>query len=88
MKEEEEEEEGKLMEIGHQEQRIISENLPVATVQKELARLKTDRVIERIWERDHTVWGNNPEEISNRLGWLQSHRLMAESLAPINDFVA
>jgi glucose-6-phosphate isomerase len=35
-----------------------------------LARMDEDRVLERIWARDHTVWKPDPTEISNRLGWL------------------
>ncbi|MBW3659161.1 MAG: hypothetical protein KY457_11020, partial [Actinobacteria bacterium] len=34
-----------------------------------------DEVIElvpRIWERDHTVWQDEPTEVSDRLGWLDS----------------
>ena len=27
-------------------------------------------IIGRIWRRDHTVWKPNPDEIANRLGWL------------------
>ena len=28
------------------------------------------RIVERIWQRDHTVWRPEPREIANRLGWL------------------
>jgi glucose-6-phosphate isomerase/transaldolase/glucose-6-phosphate isomerase len=35
-----------------------------------LKRLRDGRVIERIWERDYTVWRPEPAEIENRLGWL------------------
>lgn len=28
------------------------------------------RLLERIWERDYTIWNPDPAEISNRLGWL------------------
>jgi hypothetical protein len=35
-----------------------------------LARLDGDRVLERLWARDHTLWKPDPTEISNRLGWL------------------
>ncbi len=34
------------------------------------ARIKQDRIIERIWSKDHTVWRPDPDEITNRLGWL------------------
>jgi glucose-6-phosphate isomerase len=29
-------------------------------------------LVSRIWERDHTVWGDDPTEISDRLGWLDA----------------
>ena len=41
-------------------------------IEDEIQKLKSERVIERIWEKDFTVWSNSPDEISNRLGWLQS----------------
>ncbi|MGC9356877.1 MAG: bifunctional transaldolase/phosoglucose isomerase, partial [Anaerolineae bacterium] len=35
-----------------------------------LAGMKEARMLPRIWDRDHTVWRPEPEEITNRLGWL------------------
>jgi transaldolase / glucose-6-phosphate isomerase len=35
-----------------------------------LAELDRQKVIQRIWEGDYTVWKPAPVEISNRLGWL------------------
>src|SRR5688500_19806022 len=35
-----------------------------------LAALDRDRVIERLWRRDHTLWSPDPREIADRLGWL------------------
>jgi glucose-6-phosphate isomerase len=29
-------------------------------------------LVPRIWERDHTVWADDPHEISDRLGWLDA----------------
>lgn len=37
-----------------------------------LERLEAGRVVERIWERDHTVWAREPEQIADRLGWLEA----------------
>jgi glucose-6-phosphate isomerase len=37
------------------------------------ARLdRLPHVIPRIWARDHTVWGPDPTEIADRLGWLDA----------------
>lgn len=32
--------------------------------------LEANTIIQRIWGHDHTVWQDDPTEISNRLGWL------------------
>lgn len=37
-----------------------------------LAELARNEVVLRIWERDHTVWQDDPTEVANRLGWLDS----------------
>lgn len=39
-------------------------------IERRIAKLESDGVVERIWRRDHTVWKNDPTEISDRLGWL------------------
>ena len=44
-------------------------------------------VIERIWKKDYTVWNNDPTEISNRLGWLDSVDVTGKSVKEINEFV-
>lgn len=41
-----------------------------AQVQDWIQRLESERVLDRILARDHTVWKPDPSEISNRLGWL------------------
>ncbi len=61
-------------------------NLPEKLVNKELMQLKDDEVIERIWQKDHTVWSESSDEISNRLGWLESHNISRETLAEIESF--
>jgi len=53
-----------------------------------ISRLQRDRIVERIWERDHTVWHPDPTEISNRLGWLDSPVAMQEEIAAIDSAVA
>jgi transaldolase/glucose-6-phosphate isomerase len=30
----------------------------------------SEALIERIWDRDHTVWQDDPTEVADRLGWL------------------
>ena len=62
-------------------------NIPWVLLREELDRLDSERVVERIWNRDHTVWSPDPAEISNRLGWLQSHEEMKTALPEIEQFV-
>lgn len=40
-------------------------------VDSTLAGLGTRDAVERIWSRDHTLWSEDPTEISDRLGWLE-----------------
>jgi glucose-6-phosphate isomerase len=40
----------------------------IAAMERRATRL--DPIIDRIWKRDHTVWRDDPAEISDRLGWL------------------
>lgn len=37
-----------------------------------LSELRESRAVERMLEGDHTVWGPEPQEIADRLGWLKS----------------
>ncbi len=49
--------------------------------------LKTENIAERIWKKDHTVWSEDPTEISNRLGWLDCSKVTLSKLDEINSFV-
>lgn len=44
-------------------------------------------LVERIWQKDFTLWSNDPTEISNRLGWLDSVDATRRSLNEILTFV-
>ena len=56
-------------------------------VENALKELSDERVVERMWEGDHTVWGPEPEEIANRLGWLVSPQATEEALPKIMQLV-
>jgi len=45
-------------------------------------------VAERIWRRDYTLWGSEPNEISDRLGWLTVADHMRAQLSEVDSFVA
>lgn len=54
-------------------------------VDKALQEIKQDKIIERIWKHDHTVWKPEPTEIVNRLGWLDIANRMQDSLPRIEE---
>lgn len=58
-----------------------------ATVNDSLAQMRTEKIVERIWAHDHTVWKPEPTEITNRLGWLHSPTAMQEKLDGIRELV-
>lgn len=43
-----------------------------SALQASFDNLKENQIVERILKRDFTVWKDRDEEISNRLGWLDS----------------
>jgi glucose-6-phosphate isomerase len=52
-----------------------------ATIEAAYSRIEAEGTIGRIWSRDHTVWKDRDDEISNRLGWLEAPEEAARSLA-------
>jgi len=51
-----------------------------------MAELREERIIDRIWDRDPTVWKSRDEEISNRLGWLSAPDWAADTAAEFREF--
>ncbi|MFQ5945304.1 MAG: bifunctional transaldolase/phosoglucose isomerase [Anaerolineae bacterium] len=49
-------------------------------VDQALGEMTEAKVVERIWEHDHTLWKPDPAEIRNRLGWLNTVEVMADNL--------
>lgn len=54
---------------------------------KSIEKFNNENIVTRIWEKDHTVWKESPDEITNRLGWLQSPDSTTEVISEINHFV-
>ena len=48
-----------------------------------LQQMDRDRIVERIWRKDHTVWKDDPTEITDRLGWLTVSDLMHERIGEL-----
>jgi transaldolase/glucose-6-phosphate isomerase len=57
-----------------------------ADVRATLARLVDANIIQRIWQKDYTVWKPEPAEITNRLGWLAVIDLMNEQVPMLQSF--
>ena len=52
-----------------------------------LVEFNNEKIMQRIWEKDYTVWRNDPTEINNRLGWLDCSDVAKTKLNEINEFV-
>ena len=74
-----------LKEAGGQESEDFGEL--AEGIKKTITDLGEDRAVSRIWERDHTLWQQNPDEVANRLGWLDSPTQMLEEVPRLNSFV-
>ncbi|UCC80845.1 MAG: hypothetical protein JSW64_05660 [Candidatus Zixiibacteriota bacterium] len=48
--------------------------------------LKENNIVKRIWAKDYTVWNDDPNEISSRLGWLDSPERMESRISEIMEF--
>jgi len=57
-----------------------------SAVEEALRKIGSNRIIERIWDMDHTVWKKEPEEITNRLGWLRSPLSMRQRITELKAF--
>ena len=55
-------------------------------VSKVLRRLDADRLVRRIWDRDHTVWKPEPDGIVDRLGWLDLPYTMRDEASATEAF--
>ena len=70
---------------GRERQRITLSTMQ-APVSERLEQMDRDRILERIWRKDHTVWKDDPTQITNRLGWLTVSDLMHERIGELEAF--
>lgn len=63
----------------------LTENLGphAAAVEDALDRLEESHAVERVLARDHTLWRPEPDEIANRLGWLDAPVGASRRLEPV-----
>ena len=72
-----EEKQAKLLASEHEHPGVsLGEYLPA--VESALSDMQRREVVGRIWREDHTVWKQDPTEITNRLGWLSVSDIMCE----------
>lgn len=57
-----------------------------SAVNERLMQMEQAQIVERIWERDHTVWKPEPKEISDRLGWLDLPTKMQDTAPALKEF--
>ena len=57
-----------------------------ADIDAALAGLARQDVVGRIWRGDHTVWSEDPTEITDRLGWLTSADNMRDEIGSLTQF--
>ncbi|MDP8957553.1 MAG: glucose-6-phosphate isomerase, partial [Actinomycetota bacterium] len=55
-------------------------------VARRLKSLGDEDLIRRIWEKDHTVWRDDPTEIADRLGWLTVPEAMLGRVPELKGF--
>ena len=75
----------KLLETDHIHTGVsLGSFLPM--VESTVEDLDQRNVVERIWRKDHTVWKQDPTEITDRLGWLTVSDILCEQIATIEAF--
>lgn len=56
-------------------------------VDQALDEMAADDVLARIWNHDHTVWQDDPAELTNRLGWLHTMETMQKQAGRLEALV-
>ena len=56
-------------------------------VENTLKQIRDNDIVNRIWAHDHTIWKADPQEISNRLGWLHCPEIMMDAVSGITSLV-
>lgn len=61
---------------------------PSAAIDEHLERIDAEHVVQRIWDRDPTVWSAEPDtaEIADRLGWLDVASSMRSAVTELREF--
>ncbi len=54
-------------------------------LERGLAAIKNEKVMDRIWKNDHTLWNPAPSQIANRMGWLRVAGVMAKNIGQLEE---
>lgn len=54
--------------------------------EKNLEKLRKEQIVERLLNKDFTIWSDNSNEISNRLDWIDFKEFIEERLGEITEF--
>lgn len=65
---------------------MITSRKDAATVAQAVESLESCNAVSRIWERDYTLWADDPTEIADRLGWLDIAKAMRGEVGPLSQF--
>jgi transaldolase/glucose-6-phosphate isomerase len=58
------------------------------TLSEKLTSLQNEKLVERFWKRDYRIWQPQPDEITNRMGWLDTPRYMQDHATRLEHFAA
>lgn len=58
----------------------------VPPIKSRLQKIKQEKTVSRIFAKDYTLWKPLPNEIVNRLGWLDSPKQMKEEISTLKAF--
>ncbi len=59
-----------------------------STLSEKIASLQNEKLAEQFWKRDYRIWQPQPDEIVNRLGWLDTPRYMQDHVTRLEHFAA
>jgi len=75
------------MKEKREQMQTINMEAYLEALKRAMQRISEEKVVERIWNKDYTVWKDEDIEISNRLGWLTSAQDMADALPEVDQLV-
>jgi len=56
-------------------------------VHERIESARSQRVARRVWGKDFTLWGSEPDQVADRLGWLTIAEQSLEHLTDVEEFV-